>query len=427
MTSRFPRPRASAIAALLLSTIVTACGDSSATGPLAPPARRDTLTALPRALSTTEQQAVSASNTFAFSLMREVLASARAAENVVLSPFSGSVALGMVMNGANGATETGIRTALGWDASTASTAINGAYRDLSRMLGTLDSSVTLTSANAIWYRNGFQVEPAFLQTARDFFSATVQGADFSAPATLAAINDWASRNTNGRIPRVLDQINGEDMMFLLNALYFKGTWRTRFEASNTRQREFTGADGRAVQVPFMHRTIGTSRLSYGTDFNILELPYGNGAYVMDVIVPREGLSLADLTARLAGNGLSTALSTLRDRESVPIALPKFRITTNAQLRQPLSNLGMGQAFDCARADFTRLTSARNTCISFVKQDAMIEVNEEGTEAAAVTSIGIITVSAPAEFAVDRPFLFVIRERLSNTTYFVGAVRTLSAN
>jgi serine protease inhibitor len=423
MNSRF---RACATA-LFASAVVAACGDPSATGPDAPSTPGDTLAALPRSLTAAEQQAVSASNGFAFSLLREVLAGTRATDNVVLSPFSGSMALGMVMNGAAGPTEAGIRTTLGWDGATAGGTINGAYRDLSRMLGTLDPSVTLTSANAIWYRTGFAVEPAFLQTARDFFSATVQGADFASPATIAAINDWASRNTNGRIPRVIEQITSDDVMFLLNALYFKGTWRTRFDARDTRPREFTTAAGTRVQVPFMHRSVGKTQLFSGADFSILELPYGNGAYVMDVVLPREGLSLSELTTRLSGTGLTTALAGLREREAQPIAVPRFRITTEVQLKEPLSTLGMGQAFDCTRADFTRLTSARSTCISFVKQDAMIEVNEEGTEAAAVTSIGVITTSAPMEFVVDRPFLFIIRERFSNTTYFMGAVRSLAGN
>jgi serine protease inhibitor len=421
------RTRAARLAptAILLGALA-GCGDSSATGPT-PVRKSDTLSTLPRSLTAVEQQAVAASNAFGFGLMREVLTASGPGENVVISPFSASMALGMVLNGTAGPTESGIRSTLGWDAASATPAINGAYRDLNRLIGTLDSSVTLTSANAIWYRQGFAVEPAFLQTARDFFSATVQSADFTAPGTLTAINDWASRNTNGRIPRVLDRIEGDEMMFLLNALYFKGTWRTRFEARDTRPRTFTTASGQAVQLPFMHRTVGTSRLFYGTDFSMLELPYGNGAYVMDLVVPRDGLSLADLAGRLAGQGLATAVQGLRDREEVPLAVPRFRITSTLQLKQPLSTLGMGQAFDCTRADFTRLTSARNTCISFVKQDAMIDVNEEGTEAAAVTSIGIRTVSVPAEFAVDRPFLFLIRERLSNTTYFMGAVRALSAN
>ncbi|MCU0646942.1 MAG: serpin family protein [Gemmatimonadaceae bacterium] len=424
MTSqRQAMARIGALGVGMLLAALTGCGDSATTAPLTPKAP-DTLTALPRSLSSAERQAVSNANTFGFGLLREVLGSASASENVVLSPFSASVALGMTMNGAAGATEAGMRTTLGWDAAAPAADINGAYRDLGRLLGSLDASVTLTSANAIWYRQGFAVEPAFLQAARDFFSATVQAADFTSPATVTAVNDWASRATNGKITNVLDRITQDHMMFLLNALYFKGTWRTQFETSQTRAREFQRADGRTASIPFMHRSMGGGRMFFGPDFRVLELPYGNGAYVMDFFVPTGSLSLRDLAGRLAGQGLSQALLNLRDQPEATLAVPRFTITGKRALKDPLSALGMGTAFDCARADFTRLTTATNVCIGAVQQDAMIEVNEQGTEAAAVTRVDIIRVSLPPEFAVDRPFLFAIRERFSNTTYFLGAVQSL---
>lgn len=423
--SDFVRP-AGRLLPLVTLGLLAACGDSSATGP-ARNRPADSLTALPRTLTATEQQALAQSNRFGFALLREVLAGAGRSDNVVLSPFSASVALAMTMNGTAGSTEAAMRSTLGWDATTPAATINGAYRDVSRLLGSLDASVTLTTANAIFYRQGFAVEPAFLQTARDFFGAAITAADFGAPATITAINDWASRATNGRVPRVIDELGADDVMVLLNALYFKGSWRNRFETRLTRPREFRQGDGRAVSIPFMHRTDGTVRAFYGPDFNILELPYGNGAYVMDLIVPRDGLALGDLAGRLAGQELATALLNLREREGVPIAVPRFRLTTAARLNAPLQTLGMREAFDCTRANFTRLTSTPRTCIGFVKQDAMIEVNEEGTEAAAVTSVGIIRTSLPQEFIVDRPFVFLIRERFSNTTYFVGAVQAIPAN
>ncbi|MCU0633901.1 MAG: serpin family protein [Gemmatimonadaceae bacterium] len=422
-TRRQGLARCGALSVGVVLAALAGCGEAATTAPRARSAP-DTLTALPRALSATERQAVANANTFGFGLLREVLGGAGAGENVVLSPFSASVALGMTMNGAAGATEAGMRSTLGWDAGASQADVNSAYRDLGRLLGSLDPSVTLTSANAIWYRQGFAVEPAFLQAARDFFSANVQAADFSSPATITAVNDWASRATNGKIQNVLDQITSDHMMFLLNALYFKGTWRTQFEVSETRARAFTRADGRAASIPFMHRTIGGGRMFFGPDFRVLELPYGNGAYVMNFFVPTGTLSLRDLAGRLAGQGLAQALLNLRDVPEASIAVPRFTITGKRALRQPLTALGMGTAFDCARADFTRLTSARGVCIGAVQQDAMIEVNEQGTEAAAVTRVDIIRVSLPPEFAVDRPFLFAIRERLSNTTYFLGAVQAL---
>ncbi|WP_396219668.1 serpin family protein [Gemmatimonas sp.] len=421
-TARRAARRVSVFAAMLLA----ACATESPVQP--DPSATDSLTALPRALSTAEVQAVSASNGFAVALFRQVL-SASPAENVVLSPFSASVALGMTMHGAAGGTRAAMRSTLGWSAAAGDADVAGAYRDMQALLPTLDSSVTMTSANAIWYRQGFPVEASYLQATRDFFKAAVTGADFAAPATLAAINSWASTTTKGRIPKVLDTIEPQQVMFLLNALYFKGAWRTRFNTADTYTGTFRQGNGQSASVPFMSRTGGSGvRFAATNRYSALELPYGNGAFVMDLFVPATGVTLADLTSDLAGAGWQQAVNAMAPAPSVRIALPRFRVTTTAQLKTPLSALGMGVAFAPGAADFTGISSARgrDLYLDFVKQDAMIEVTEAGTTAAAVTTIGVGVTSAGPEFRADRPFLFAIRERFSNTLLFLGAVQQVSA-
>ena len=422
-TARRAARRVSVFAAMLLA----ACAAESPVQP--DPSATDSLTALPRALSTAEVQAVSASNGFAVALFRQVL-SASPAENVVLSPFSASVALGMTMHGAAGSTRAAMRSTLGWSTTAGDADVAGAYRDIQTLLPTLDSSVTMTSANAIWYRQGFPVEASYLQATRDYFKAAVTGADFAAPATLTAVNDWASTATKGRIPKVLNAIEPQQVMFLLNALYFKGAWRTRFNTADTYTDTFRQGNGQSASVPFMSRTGGSGvRFAATNRYSALELPYGNGAFVMDLFVPSDGVTLAELTGELAGAGWQQAVNAMAPAPSVRIALPRFRVTTTAQLKTPLSALGMGVAFAPGAADFTGISSARgrDLYLDFVKQDAMIEVTEAGTTAAAVTTIGVgVTSTSPLLFRADRPFLFAIRERFSNTLLFLGAVQQVSA-
>ncbi len=387
----------------------------------------DSLTALPRTLSVAEGQAIAASNSFAMGLFRQVLATAPT-ENVVLSPLSASVALGMTMHGAAGGTRAAMRSTLGWSMTASDTVVAGAYRDLQALLPTLDTSVTLTAANAIWYRQGFPFEAAYLTSSAAYFGATVRGADFSSPSTLTAINSWASSATQGQIPKVLDAIQPQQVMFLLNALYYKGAWRTRFNPSDTYSSSFRLGNGQTVTVPFMTRTGGSGVRFRATDrYTALELPYGNGAFVMDLFVPADGHSLTDLTTDLAGMGWQHAIDAMTSAPSVSIALPRFRVSTSAQLTLPLTALGMGVAFTPGAADFTGMSSTRGTelYIDFVKQDAMIEVTEAGTTAAAVTTIGIGVTSAGPGFRADRPFLFAIREKLSNTLLFLGAVQQVT--
>ncbi len=387
-----------------------ACGDG--TGPSdGPPAP---LTALPRTLTALEREAIRASNDFGLALLREV-ASDRPGENVVLSPFSASVALGMAYAGAESATADSMRETLGWGARTRDEILS-AYRDLPALLMGLDPGVQLGSANAMWVRDGFPVRPTYAGDVQAFFDAEVRNGDFG-PSTVADMNAWASQKTNGRIPKVIDRFEDEVVM-LLNALYFKGAWRGRFDPSRTQSVPFTTSTGAKPSVPMMFR-MGEIAGTYVSGTAIAEVPYGNTAFVMTLVLPDAGTSPRQWLEGMASAAFDTVLQRLTPRQ-FELGLPKFRLAVDYQLTGPLARMGMGIAFDDRRADFSRIAAAR-LYISRVKQDVFIDVNEEGTEAAAVTQVAVAPASLPPSLRLDRPFLFFIRERLSGTIFFAGII------
>jgi serpin B len=375
---------------------------------------------LPRALTLAEQQIIRSSNVFGFDLFRRVHASETGA-NVFVSPLSASMALGMTMNGAAGDTWEGMRAALRMQ-DLAELQINESFRDLEELLVTVDPRVTLQIANSVWSRQGIPFEPAFFTALTDYFGAEARELDFGAPGAADVINQWASDATNGLIRKVLDRVEAHHIMFLLNAVYFKGQWQRPFDPDDTRSTPFTRADGTQVQVPMMSLTGLSWPYARTQDYEALELSYGGGAYAMTVVLPAQGRTLADLAASLDAPAWDALVAGL-DSARLEVGLPRFRLAYETLLNRPLMDMGMARAFSSA-ADFTRLTPLARTdpvCIHFVKQNTFVEVNEEGTEAAAVTTVGVSVTSLPPSFIVDRPFLFVIRERFSGTVLFIGAI------
>lgn len=400
------------VGALLL---LGACSsDSTGPGANEPPAE---LTALPRALTAPEQEAIAASNDFGLSLLASVV-DEQDGENVVLSPLSASVALGMAYAGAESLTADSMQRTLGWGSASRDQVLAG-YRDLPTLLAGLDPRVQFTSANALWVRNGFPILPGYTAEVEQFFGADVRNGAFDA-TTVAEMNQWASEQTNGRIPKVVESLSGDMVAMLMNALYFKGNWRDQFDPALTQTRPFTPSAGPVVQVPMMSRQ-DKMRVGFGSGATWLELPYGNGAFVMTLALPDEGTALPGWLATLTADSLTSVLGNLREARA-NLLLPKFRLSLGFQLKDVLSAMGMRRAFDNTTAEFGRIGSG-DLHISHVKQDVFIEVNEEGTEAAAVTQVGVELTSAPqiVEMQLDRPFAFLIRERLSGTILFAGAI------
>ncbi|MHB1329626.1 MAG: serpin family protein, partial [Gemmatimonadales bacterium] len=376
---------------------------------------------LPRTLSSDELAAIRANNAFAFSLLGRV-AKTDADKNVFLSPLSVSLALGMVMDGARGTTREAMANTLGFGTLPPG-AINAGYRDLMALLGSLDEQVKLTIANSIWTEQTFPILPTFLGNARTYFDAEAEALDFRSPAAVSTINSWVNRRTDGKIPTILDNISSDEILFAINAVHFKGSWRKQFRPDDTRTGTFNAQDGRQQQVPFMHRE-GPAPYYAGSDFHAVDLWYGAGAYSMTVLVPTGSTTADDLVGRLTADQFATIADGLRDADVV-FAMPKLRLDDKHSLRTALTQLGMGIAFT-RQADLRGISDAAALQITRVDHKTFVDINEEGTEAAAVTSVGVGVTSAPVRVSVtvDRPYVFVIRERLSGTVLFTGRILSI---
>jgi len=400
----------------LLVVAIAACADSplgfEGTAP-------DSLKVLPRALSEDEQHTIASSNRFAFDLFRSI--NTRFTDtNVFISPLSASFALGMTLNGAEGETFDGMTQALRI-LETDRSRINAAYRDLIALLLELDPSVDMRIANAIWYRDGFPFHQSFLDTAAHYFDARVAGLNFDDPASVTRINAWADTATAGKIPEVLDAIDSDIVMLLMNAIYFKGSWRSQFDPDNTQNAPFATERGTSYSARMMHLETQEVALATLNGMQAVDLPYGRAAFTMTAILPPAGTDVDAFIETLDQPRWDAIIGALAQRKA-DVYLPKFTMKWEDTLNADLISMGMENAFCEGCADFTRMSPLGDQLfIDFVKQNTFVNVNEEGTEAAAVTTIGVGVTSAPPSIRFDRPFLFVIRERLSGTILFIGKV------
>jgi serpin B len=340
-------------------------------------------------------------------------------KNLMLSPLSANVALTMLMNGCNAQTYEQIREMLGYGDLTLAE-INATYNSLVEQLLAADPQVTLALANAVWYRNGFAVKPTYLEALGSSFDAEIGALDFNSPSALEAINGWASDNTNGKIPKVLNEISPDAVMFLMNALYFKGTWTYQFDKSQTADRAFYFDDGSSKQTSSMASKISV-RLFSTNDYAAVEMPYGRQNFSMILILP--ATTLDDFTENFDGadwSFLTNAFDGMTYTSKIEVTMPRFKFEFEKVLNDQLMAMGMTDAFNSELADLSGI-SDENIFVSFVKQNTFVDVNEEGTEAAAVTTVGIEITSGPQPFDVNKPFVFAIRERTTNTLLFIGKV------
>ncbi|HKJ01661.1 MAG TPA: serpin family protein, partial [Longimicrobiales bacterium] len=299
--------------------------------------------------------------------------------------------------------------------------INEAYQGLMELLTTLDPEVRFDIANSVWANKDIPFHEAFLQAVRDAFAARVESRDFADPATVKAVNDWVSDNTDGLIPTILDQLDPSHVMLLINAIYFDGAWTTRFDPDDTRRRTFRREDGSTVEVDMMNLKDAEVATGGGPGYSAVELPYGGEAYGMVVVVPDGTTDVRSFLAGLDTEAWSDIVGGLTPRTLDQLSLPRFTLDYDGYLNEALEAMGMGVAFRPG-ADFTRLSPlGADMCISFVRQKTFVEVDERGTRAAAVTAVDVRVTSAGSAFVVDRPFVFAIRERLSGTLLFVGMV------
>jgi serine protease inhibitor len=377
----------------------------------------------PKSLTLTAKgpEVIASGNVFGVELFTKVAQEEN--KNLMLSPLSASAALTMLLNGCNGDTYGQLKETLKYPAGMTISEINEVYKTLTAQLLVIDPKVKLALANAIFYRKGFSVKDPFLNTMSSDFDAEVAGLDFSLPSALTTINKWASDNTNGKIPKVLNEISGDAVMFLMNALYFKGDWSYQFDKALTSDRPFHTDGSNSANVSTMKGDVG-SRVTSGTGYTAIELPYGCTNFTMVVIVPVGTLS--DFITSFTAEKWNTITSAFDDQEKfneLTVYMPKYKFSYEKYLNDQLQSMGMLDAFNPGLANLSGISDA-SIYVSFVKQNTFVEVDEKGTEAAAVTTIGISTTSfppQPQEFVIDKPFVFAIRERTTNTLLFIGQV------
>ncbi|MEI6555241.1 MAG: serpin family protein [Paludibacter sp.] len=378
--------------------------------------------ATPIKLTVAQQNRVGQDNEFAFDLLKNSI-STSGETNVFISPLSVSIALGMAWNGAVGTTKTEMETALKMSGMSVDD-INSYYKIMQSTLPGIDPTSKLSIANSLWYRTGFAVKPAYLQVNKDYFNAYVKELDFSQAWAVDTINNWCSAKTNKMIPKVLDNIPSDIVMYLINAEYFKGIWRKKFDKTQTTLSSFTNELGNQVNVNMMYQK-DTFAYSVDNYAQYLDMPYGNKAFSMTVILPVDGKTNADVLNYLTAEKFNSILGYMPTKK-VEVHMPRFNTKNDLNMIPPLQNMGMKQAFTDF-ADFSNIADAQ-LLISTIKHITNIEVTEEGTEAAAVTIIGVGVTSMPVDpdpvFRVNKPFLFVIREKSTGVILFMGKMGTV---
>jgi len=371
----------------------------------------------PLNLPAISSQIISNSNNFGIDLFKKV--SEEEDGNLMLSPLSASTALTMLMNGCHGETYNQIHQMLGYGTQSLGE-VNQTYQELVSQLLEVDPKVKLAIANAVFYREDFNVKAPFIDTMESVFGSHIEGLDFSLPSALTTINKWASDNTYEKIPKVLDEIYPDAVMFLMNALYFKGNWTYEFEKSKTHDGQFLKDDGTSITVKMMEGYVHT-KFYNNEKFYAVELPYGRTNFTMDILVPVDDLQpfIAELTNQ-DWDTMTSYMDGCPEYSEITLVMPKFKFEFEKQLKDQLKALGMIDAFNPLLADLSGISDA-DIYVNFVKQNTFVDVNEEGTEAAAVTTIGIFETSMPNNYTINKPFVFAIRERTSNTLLFLGKV------
>lgn len=364
---------------------------------------------------------IAADNQFGFELFQKINASQPEPKNTMISPLSVSLALAMVYNGTDGNTKKQMEEML-HKANLTPEDINQSYKDMVTALQSHDPKVELSISNAIFYRNTFPVKQNFITTNQNFYQAEVSGLDFTkSAATLNTVNGWVNTKTKGKISSIIDEVNEQDIMYLLNAIYFNGQWTYSFDTDATTNRLFTKENKTTIEVPTM--TIEKPFKFYShAKFDLLEMPYGGGKYSMLIFLPGNGKSTSDVISLLTPGNVNDWISKMTEQKK-EVFLPKFEFKFDNSLVDELSALGMTDAFNDAKANLTGISDAAKLVISEVIHKAYIKVDERGTEAAAVTGITVGVTSMPLDnsFRVDHPFVFAIREKDSNAILFIGKV------
>ena len=376
----------------------------------------------PSSRTTMNSTLAAASNAFGFDLFQQ-LRRQEADKNVFFSPLSVTVALAMTYNGAAGETKNAMARALKIEGMNQAE-LNSASVELLKSLKSSDPKIEVAIANSLWARGGVRFNEDFLARNRQFYGAEISALDFNNPQSVATINRWVSASTKGKISKIIDRIDSQQVMFLINAVYFKGQWQKRFEKTLTKEQPFHLTGGQQAPVPMMAQS-GNYLYHRGDKFQAVSLPYGKGGVSLYLFLPDQGSSLDEFLKGLSYQKWEGWINNFHDTPG-DVQIPRFKLDYEKTLNDQLKAVGMGVAFSAREADFSGIRPERDLYISEVKHKAVVEVNEEGTEAAAATSVGVAMSSArrtPERFTfiADRPFLMAIRDSQTGAILFMGAV------
>lgn len=368
-----------------------------------------------RALSANEVQVAKSTNDFAFNLYRNL--PSPETDNAFISPLSVSMALGMLLNGAEGDVRQSILNTIDFKDYTAEE-VNEGFRDLTKLLLSMDRKIIFGLANSVWYRKDFTVKAQFSSVIENYYTGKVSGLDFANPASKDIINSWVESKTNNRIKDLIRQINPDEVMFLVNAIYFKGDWTHQFDKSKTKKAPFTTLSGATTQVDMMFSKGVSMKYKSTPDFQLLDIPYGNGQFRFTIMMPNDYSGISTMTETITAENFNDLISEA-DSISIELELPKFKMNWKNDLKPSLGQMGM------LMVGFPLLFEGPTPTIQVgrVIHQSFLEVNEEGSEAAAATAIGMeltsVGPSKPLKITIDKPFLFMIREKHSGVILFMG--------
>ncbi|HEY2492955.1 MAG TPA: serpin family protein [Paenibacillus sp.] len=399
----------------LLTLILPACTASSQASPALSLKERQ------QAVNLINPQIIQAENTLGLQLHRQLVESGEG-ENVMISPYSISTALALAYNGSAGETALEMAKTLGWEGLDLGE-MNEHNEQLRKLLSGCDDGIQLDIANSVWVQEGMEFKKPFLRASKDSYHADIHSLKLSNTKTMDKINNWVKKHTRDKTTHILNQPLSQDTMsVLINASYFNGTWKHPFSEDHTQEQSFTRQDGSTQQVQMMRQQYSFP-YAETKDWQSIRLPYGDGRMSMLIILPSEQSSLDALQQELWNN--PSPWQQPYDYNTVDIGLPRFKVEYKQQLKTVLQNLGMKKAFQPEEADFSQMSNELPLYISSIMHETLLEVNEKGTEATAVTSIlvdaGSAPPSEPVTMTLNRPFFFAIEDTQSKAWLFLGSV------
>ena len=433
------------LTAVLLSSAMVSCSSSEDVIDFGESKKVVNMIADPVPIQLTEEQRVFASdnNGFTLNFLKTVNDADQSGKSFIYSPLSITYVLGMVNDAATGITEQELEQTLGFHEGGIQ-AVNDYCKKLIDGLPKVDNKVTLDIANAIFLNKDYTLKKQFQQDMQTYYDAKAEALDFSSPKTLSHINDWCNKKTNGMIPSILDEVKPDMVSYLLNAIYFKADWTTKFDKKNTKEESFTTEKGN-TKLPLMHQNVRIQYVNNGL-FSAVKIPYGNSYWNMTVLLPEEGKTTDDVINFIAANGINCngAVCEIEDGIAtmntygfspyeVDLKLPRFETSSDTDqlgiekgLIGLMQKMGIHLAFDDNFAEIPNMCEGRFLYIDMMRQKAKIKVNEEGSEAAAVTIAGMANCTSvgpmeypKATFHANRPFVYCITEASSGVILFVG--------